>query len=171
MCIDADILYKFTSIDIRIICSSRLANKVMSKYRYSTGPVLALSIYTSSYTSEIVRSALQAVPKGQWEAATAVGMNTFEKIFYVVAPQAWKLTLPPLAGVYVLVIKGTSILSVIGVVELMRTGEDSIYRYPSHIMLILGMVAVMYFLYCYPILKLIRHMELRVGRIERLKEE
>ena len=127
--------------------------------------VVALSIYTSSYTAEIVRSALEAVPKGQWEAATAVGMNTYRKIYYVVAPQAWKLTLPPLAGVYVLVIKGTSILSVIGVVELMRTGEDSIYRYPSHIMLILFMVATMYFIYCYPILKLIRKMELKLGRI------
>ena len=133
--------------------------------------VVALSIYTSSYTAEIVRSALEAVPKGQWEAATAVGMNTFRKIYYVIAPQAWKMTLPPLAGVYVLVIKGTSILSVIGVIELMRTGEDSIYRYPSHIMLILCMVGTMYFIYCYPILKLIKRLETKLGRIEGIAKE
>jgi polar amino acid transport system permease protein len=125
--------------------------------------VLALTIYTSSYTAEIVRGSLQAVPQGQWEAAAAVGMTMRQRLFNVILPQAWKLTLPPLAGVYVLVIKGTSILTVIGVVELMRQGEDAIHRHPAHIMPILFLVAAMYFLYCFPILRGIRWMEARIG--------
>lgn len=125
--------------------------------------VIALTIYTSSYTAEIVRGSLEAVPKGQWEGAAAVGMTMGQRLLNVVLPQAWKLTLPPLAGVYVLVIKGTSILSVIGVVELMRQGEDAIHRHPAHIMWILFLCATLYFLYCFPILRGIRHMEAKIG--------
>ncbi|KIC31190.1 amino acid ABC transporter permease [Leisingera sp. ANG-S5] len=125
--------------------------------------VIALTIYTSSYTAEIVRGSLEAVPKGQWEGAAAVGMTMRQRLLNVFLPQAWKLTLPPLAGVYVLVIKGTSILSVIGVVELMRQGEDAIHRHPAHIMWILFLCAALYFLYCFPILRGIKHMEARIA--------
>jgi len=128
-----------------------------------TAAVIALTIYTSSYTAEIVKGALQAVPVGQWEGASAVGMTMRQRMQHIILPQAWKLTLPPLAGVYVLVIKGTSILTVIGLVELMRQGEDAIHRHPAHIMWILFLVALMYFLYCYPILRLIRYLENRIA--------
>lgn len=128
-----------------------------------TAAVIALTIYTSSYTAEIVRGSLEAVPKGQWEAAAAVGMKMRQRLLNVILPQAWKLTLPPLAGVYVLVIKGTSILTVIGVVELMRQGEDAIHRHPGHIMWILYLVASLYFVYCFPILCGIKYMENRIA--------
>lgn len=128
-----------------------------------TAAVIALTIYTSSYTAEIVRGSLEAVPKGQWEAAAAVGMKMRQRLLNVILPQAWKLTLPPLAGVYVLVIKGTSILTVIGVVELMRQGEDAIHRHPAHIMWILFLVASLYFIYCFPILRGIKFMENRIA--------
>ncbi|WP_271274329.1 amino acid ABC transporter permease [Aliamphritea hakodatensis] len=121
--------------------------------------VLALSIYTSSYVAEIVRAAIMAVPVGQWEAAKAYGMSTFQSMRYVIVPQAYKLTLAPMAGVYVLIIKGTSIISVIGVAELMRYGQDAINRSPGHIMFVLGVVALMYFVYCYPILRSISWIE------------
>ncbi|MEI4484898.1 amino acid ABC transporter permease [Frigidibacter sp. MR17.14] len=125
--------------------------------------VIALTIYTSSYATEVVRGALQAVPKGQWEGAAAVGMSKRQMLAHVILPQAWKLMLPPLAGTYVLVIKGTSILSVIGVVELMREGHDAIHRHPADIMPILCLCAALYFAYCFPILRAIRHLERRLG--------
>ena len=128
--------------------------------------VVALAIYTSSYATEIVRSALETVPKGQWEAAISVGMNLPKRLYYVIVPQAIKFMLPPLAGVYVLVIKGTSILTVIGVVELMREGEDAIHRHPAHIMLVLMLVATMYFAYCFPILRFIRYLEDRLEKVK-----
>ena len=125
--------------------------------------ILALSIYASSYVTEIVRGAMQAVDKGQWEAATALGMSLGQRIRHVILPQAWKLMLPPIAGVYVLVVKGTSILAVIGVTELLRQGQDAIYRHPAHIMPILLLVAMMYFLFCFPILRGIRHLEIKIS--------
>ena len=130
--------------------------------------VIALTIYTSSYATEVVRGALEAVPRGQWEGAAAVGMSMYQRLAYVILPQAWKLMLPPIAGTYVLVIKGTSILSVIGVVELMREGHDAIHRHPADIMPILCLCAGLYFVYCFPILRAIRYLERRVSGKKRV---
>ena len=77
--------------------------------------VIALSLYTSTYVAEIVRGAIQAVPKGQAEAARSTGMTALQSMGYVVLPQALKLMIPPMGGVYVIIIKGTSIVSVIGI--------------------------------------------------------
>ncbi|MFQ5467882.1 MAG: amino acid ABC transporter permease, partial [Kiloniellaceae bacterium] len=80
--------------------------------------VIALSLYTSTYVAEIVRGAIQAVPRGQSEAARSTGMTALQSMWYVVLPQAMKLMIPPMGGVYVIIIKGTSIVSVIGISEL-----------------------------------------------------
>ncbi|MET0531602.1 MAG: amino acid ABC transporter permease, partial [Microvirga sp.] len=68
-----------------------------------TAAFVALSVYTSSYVAEIFRAAIDAVPRGQSEAATALGMTRLERLWYVVLPQALKLTVPPMSGVYVMI--------------------------------------------------------------------
>ena len=82
--------------------------------------VIALSLYTSTYVTEIVRAAIQAVPRGQSEAARSTGMTALQSMWYAVLPQAVKLMIPPMGGVYVIIIKGTSVVSVIGIAELVR---------------------------------------------------
>jgi polar amino acid transport system permease protein len=128
-----------------------------------TAAFVALSVYTSSYVAEIVKAAVDAVPHGQSEAATALGMNRLERLWHVVLPQALKLTVPPMSSVYVMIIKSTAILSVIGISELTRQGEVSILRFPRDILFIYGLIAFMYFLYCYPVLRFARWAERRVG--------
>jgi polar amino acid transport system permease protein len=128
-----------------------------------TAAFVALSIYTSSYVAEIVKGAIEAVPRGQSEAATALGMTRIERLWYVVLPQALKLTVPPMSGVYVMIIKSTAILSVIGISELTRQGEIAILRYPRDILFIYSLIAAMYFVYCYPVLRFARWAERRVG--------
>jgi len=128
--------------------------------------VIALSLYTSTYVAEIVRAAIEAVPPGQAEAARSVGMNALQNLWHIVLPQALKLMIPPMGGIYVIIIKGTSIVSVIGISELVRAGENAAQRHPSELMLIYGMVALMYFVYCYPVLRLAGWAENRVGRLE-----
>jgi polar amino acid transport system permease protein len=128
-----------------------------------TAAFVALSIYTSSYVAEIVASAIDAVPVGQSEAATAVGMTRLQRLWHVVLPQALKLTVAPMSGVYVMIIKSTAILSVVGISELTRQGEIAILRYPRDILFIYGVIAAIYFLYCYPVLRFARWMERRVG--------
>jgi polar amino acid transport system permease protein len=128
--------------------------------------VIALSLYTSTYVAEIVRSAIQAVPRGQSEAARSTGMTALQSMRHVVLPQAMKLMIPPMGGVYVIIIKGTSIVSVIGISELVRAGEHATQRHPRDLMLIYGLTALMYFAYCYPVLRLARWAETKFGRVD-----
>lgn len=140
------------------------------KWESQTAAFVALSIYTSSYVAEIVMSAIEAVPRGQSEAATALGMTRLERLWHVVLPQAVKLTIPSMSGVYVMIIKSTAILSVIGISELTRQGELAILRFPRDILFIYAMIAAVYFLYCYPVLRFARWAEAKVGaaRVARL---
>jgi len=127
--------------------------------------VIALSLYTSTYVAEIVRAAIQAVPRGQSEAARSTGMTALQCMWYVVLPQAVKLMIPPMGGVYVIIIKGTSIVSVIGIAELVRAGEHATQRHPKELMVIYGMTALLYFAYCYPVLRLARWAETKFGSV------
>ncbi len=86
-------------------------------------------------------------------------------MWYVVLPQAVKLMIPPMGGVYVIIIKGTSIVSVIGIAELVRAGEHATQRHPRELMVIYGMTALLYFAYCYPVLRLARWAEDRFGSV------
>jgi len=136
------------------------------KFEAFPAAVIALSLYTSAYVSEIVRAGIEAVPKGQVEAARALGMSKWQTLGHVILPQALKLMIPPMTGVYVLIIKGTSVVSVIGITELLRAGEQAALRYPSELMTLYGLVALLYFVYCYPVLRLGRWAETKFGRIE-----
>jgi len=127
--------------------------------------VIALSLYTSTYVAEIVRAAIEAVPPGQSEAARSTGMTALQAMWYVVLPQALKMMIPPMGGIYVIIIKGTSIVSVIGISELVRAGEHATLRHPKELMLIYGMTALMYFAYCYPVLRIARWAETKFGSI------
>jgi polar amino acid transport system permease protein len=127
--------------------------------------VIALSLYTSTYVSEIVRAAIEAVPPGQSEAARSTGMTTLQCMWHVVLPQALKMMIPPMGGVYVIIIKGTSIVSVIGIAELVRAGEHATQRHPRELMVIYGMTALLYFAYCYPVLRLARWAETKFGSV------
>lgn len=127
--------------------------------------VIALSFYTSTYVAEIVRSAIQAVPRGQAEAARSTGMTGLQAMWYVILPQAIKLMIPPMGGVYVIIIKGTSIVSVIGIAELVRAGEHATQRHPKELMLIYGMTALLYFAYCYPVLRFAKWAENKYGSV------
>lgn len=135
------------------------------KFDSFTAAVVSLSLYTSSYVTEIVASAIFAVPTGQGEASRSVGMTKAQSYRYVILPQALKMTIPPMASVYVIVIKSTAVLSVIGIAELTRQGEVAIMRMPGDIMFIYSLIAVFYFIYCYPVLRFSKWAETRFGTI------
>ncbi|MGE4247746.1 MAG: amino acid ABC transporter permease [Parvibaculaceae bacterium] len=81
---------------------------------------LVLSLNAAAYMSEIVRAGIDAVPRGQWEACHALGVKPYITWSRIVLPQAFRLILPTLANLMVSLLKGTSILSIISVAELMR---------------------------------------------------
>lgn len=84
--------------------------------------IAALSLHTAAYMGEIIRAGIESVPRGQVEGAKAVGMNYVQRLRYVVLPQAFANTLPPLLGQTAVLIKDTSLLSIITVFELMSAG-------------------------------------------------
>lgn len=125
--------------------------------------ILALTLYASSYITEIAAASIEAVPRGQTEAARSCGMGTWQTYRYILIPQAMRMMLPPLASVYVIVVKSTSLFSMIGLSELMRVGFTTAQREPAYVFLIYVIVAGLYFVYCYPILRFARWAEHKVG--------
>jgi polar amino acid transport system permease protein len=82
----------------------------------------ALALHASANMSEVVRAGIESVGRGQWEAALASGMRMREVMRHIVAPQALRVILPPSVGVYITVLKESSLASIIGYFELTRTG-------------------------------------------------
>jgi len=135
-----------------------------------TAAIVSLSLYTSSYVTEITTASIYAVPRGQEEAARSCGMSKAEALIHVVLPQSLKMMIPPMASVYVVIIKSTAILSIIGISELTRQGEVAILRLPGDIMFVYGLIACMYFIYCYPVLRFAKWAEGVFGSIENVQE-
>ena len=96
---------------------------------YSKG-ILALSIVSSAYIAEVIRSGIQAIPSGQREAAEALGMSRVMIYYKIILPQAFRIMIPPMTNEIVLRLKDTALISVIGVTtntkELTRFGRDGV---------------------------------------------
>lgn len=88
--------------------------------------VLTLAVFHSALISEIFRAGINAVPKGQWEAATSIGMSTAQTYRYIILPQSVRFMLPPMTGEVVHLIKSSAIVSVIAVAELTTIGRNII---------------------------------------------
>jgi polar amino acid transport system permease protein len=86
----------------------------------------ALSLFVGAYTAEIIRAGIQSIPKGQSEAARSLGMSAAETMMHIVLPQAFKRVLPPLAGQFISLIKDSSLVSVIAITDLTKSGREII---------------------------------------------
>jgi len=123
--------------------------------------VIALSNLAASFICEIVAGGILAVPSGQREAATASGLSSYQQLRYIVLPQAMRTILPPLVGQYVLLVKDSSVVSAIGVVDLTRVGWLTVQRVPEGLM-VFGLVGILYFVVCYPLINLSSFLEKRM---------
>ncbi len=88
--------------------------------------VAALALFTGAYVAEIVRAGVQSIARGQTEAARSLGLNGPQAMRHVVLPQAFKRVLPPLAGQFISLVKDTSLVSVIAITELTKSGREAI---------------------------------------------
>lgn len=111
---------------------------------------LAMTVYTSAYLGEIWRGCIEAVPVAQWEASTALAMNRWQQLRYVILPQATRISLPPTVGFLVQIVKNTSIASIIGLVELTQAGK-LVSNATFQPFLVFPIVAAIYFVFCYPL--------------------
>nr|WP_211215662.1 amino acid ABC transporter permease [Geopsychrobacter electrodiphilus] len=88
--------------------------------------ISALAIFAGAYVAEIIRAGIQSISKGQSEAARSLGMTSFQTMVYIVLPQAFKRVLPPLAGQFISLIKDSSLVSVIAITDLTKSGREVI---------------------------------------------
>ena len=86
--------------------------------------VVAITVCYGAYMSEIVRSGVQSVPKGQMEAARSLGMSHFQAMRHVVLPQAFRVILPPMGNEFIALLKDSSLVSVVAVADLTRRGRE-----------------------------------------------
>jgi polar amino acid transport system permease protein len=121
---------------------------------------VALTLNASAFLGEIWRGCIQAVPKGQWEAANALGLHYPSMMRYIILPQAFKIALPPTVGFLVQLIKATSLAAIIGFTELTRAGQI-INNATFKPFLVFGTVAAIYFALCWPLSHLSTRLERR----------
>jgi polar amino acid transport system permease protein len=131
-----------------------------------TAIVVALTLNVAAFYGEAYRSGIQALPRDQMDSADVLGLSYFQKMSYVVVPQAFRLVIPVLLSLSISLFKDTSLVSTLGVGDLMYQGRvvaTQTYR-PIEI---LTSVAVIYFIIAFPISMLTRRLELRLSRMYR----
>jgi polar amino acid transport system permease protein len=126
-----------------------------------TAAGLGLSLHASAFLGEIWRGSIEVVPRGQWEAATSLGLRYAPKMALVIAPQAVRIAIPPTIGFLVQLVKGTSLASIIGFVELTRAAQV-INNATFRPFTVFGLVAVIYYLICRPLSAYSKRMERRL---------
>jgi polar amino acid transport system permease protein len=143
-----------------------LAFFVPSLFGYNVSALAAaaigLSLNASAFLGEIWRGCIQAVPKGQSEAAISLGLRYVPRTFRIIIPQAIPIAIPPSVGFMVQLIKGTSLASIIGFVELTRAAQI-INNAAIRPFLIFGIVGLVYFCLCWPLSVYSGYMERRLG--------
>jgi polar amino acid transport system permease protein len=120
--------------------------------------VLGLSLHASAFLGEIWRGAIESVPRGQWEAAATLGLRYGTTMASVIAPQAMRIAIPPTIGFLVQLVKGTSLASIIGFVEITRAAQV-INNATFRPFTIFALVALVYFLICWPLSAFSKRME------------
>lgn len=132
--------------------------------------VLGLSLYTSAVLAEIIRAGIAALPKGQTEAASALGLSYVQSMRFVVLPQALRLMVPAMMGQLTTVIKDTSLVATIGVFELVRQGRVIYTQFFNPIEVFL-VIAVVYFVICFSLSQASRRFEIRAPAEAKIKIE
>ena len=118
------------------------------------GVILALGLRSGAYQSQIFRGAILSVNPGQMEAARAIGMNGFQSFRHIVFPQALRLAVPSWSNEYAVVIKDSSFAYGVGIIELTRVAFDIAANFPVLMPLSMGIVAIIYLIFTYPVTKL-----------------
>ena len=112
---------------------------------------------------DLVRGALLSIPSNQYESAAALGLSKRQTFRYIILPQSLQRLLPPSINLFTRIIKTTSLIVLIGVVEMLKIGQQIIeanrYTAPDAALWIYGTIFFLYFLACYPLSRMAAHLE------------
>ena len=127
--------------------------------------IVGIGLYHGAYVAEVVRAGIEAVPKGQVEAAYSEGFNYIETMRYIILPQTIKIILPPLTNQAVNLIKNTSVLAIIAGADLMYAADSyassSLNYGPAY-----AVAGILYFLLCFPLATFARKYEQKLKSSE-----
>ena len=123
--------------------------------------MLALTLYMTAITSETFRGALKSIPSEQHDACTALGVAKWNKVFYVIFPQALLRAVPPLLSNVVSLFKESALISSVGIADLMFVGQN-ISNSTARPVEFLSAVAVIYFLVAFPLTRMVGVVETRM---------
>jgi general L-amino acid transport system permease protein len=130
---------------------------------------VAIILFAAAYLAEVIRGGLQTLPKGQYEAADALGLSYWHKTIMIVLPQALRLVIPPLVNTFIGFFKDTSLVLIIGLYDLLAAGRVAIQEpiwqpYGTEMYLI---IAAIYIVFCYAMARYSRGLERELARSSR----
>jgi general L-amino acid transport system permease protein len=129
----------------------------------------AITLFAGAYLAEVIRGGLQALPKGQYEAADALGLSYWKKTGLIVLPQALRLVIPPMVNTFIGFFKDTSLVQIIGIFDLMLSAKNALQDahwqpFTTEIYIFIGMI---YFCFCYAMSRYSRGLEAEFNKAKR----
>lgn len=122
---------------------------------------VAIIMFAAAYLAEVIRGGLQAIPKGQYEAADALGLSYWQKTGLIIVPQALRLVIPPLVNTFIGMFKDTSLVMIIAIFDLLNTAKTAVidpnwagFGIEAYIF-----VAIIYFIFCFAMSKYSQDLE------------
>ncbi len=133
--------------------------------------LVGVALFAAAYMAEVVRAGLQAIPKGQYEAAMAVGLSYWKTMGLIVLPQALRITIPNIVNSYVALFKDTTLVFIVGIFDFLRTIEaariDPQWATPVTSTTGYAFAAIVYFICCYAMSRYAQHVERRLAAGDR----
>ncbi|WP_395014831.1 amino acid ABC transporter permease [Dongia sp.] len=124
---------------------------------------IALTLYASAFLAEIWRGCVDAVPRGQWDAGGALGLNFIMQMWDVILPQALRIAVPPTVGFLTQLVKATALASIVGITELTKSGQN-VSNATFQPLVAYGIAALIYFAMCYPLTLCARLLERKLSQ-------
>ncbi|MEA2875153.1 MAG: ral L-amino acid transport system permease protein [Hyphomicrobiales bacterium] len=133
--------------------------------------LIGIAMFASAYMAEVVRAGLQAIPKGQYEGAMAVGLGYWQMMYLIILPQALKVTIPNIVNTYIGLFKDTTLVVIVGIFDFLRTVEvsriDPKWAAPTTSATGYVFAAIFYFIFCYAMSRYAKNVEARLGKADR----
>jgi general L-amino acid transport system permease protein len=130
--------------------------------------LIGIAMFASAYMAEVVRAGLQAIPKGQYEGAMAVGLGYWQMMYLIVLPQALKITIPNIVNTYIGLFKDTTLVVIVGIFDFLRTVEvsriDPKWAAPTTSATGYAFAAIFYFICCYGMSRYAKSVEARLAK-------
>lgn len=168
--------YQNTPLPVQVFFMYMAGPKILQVILHTDSPVrtsafalgaIGVGLYHAAYISEVIRTGIESVPRGQMEAALSQGFSRIQAYGYIILPQTFKVILPPLCNQALNLVKNSSVLALIAGGDLMYNADGfvSTYGYLQGYI----MACVLYFIICFPLALLVQWLEVRSKRRPRAK--